>query len=110
MDMADGFSSGGFAVRFLMTVNGDGRPPDKELFAEMGRFAEELRPGPRHARAAGRPGPYVLQAAIAACHAQPHTPEQTDWARIATLYQAFASLTPSPAVELNRFRGLQLLI
>jgi hypothetical protein len=37
-----GFSSGGFAVRFLMTVNGGGKPPDNELFAEMGRFVEEL--------------------------------------------------------------------
>lgn len=56
----------------------------------------------RAERAAGPPGPYVLQAAIAACHAQAHAPEQTDWARIATLYQALASLTPSPVVELNR--------
>jgi predicted RNA polymerase sigma factor len=51
---------------------------------------------------ADAPGPYVLQAAIAACHAQAHAPEQTDWARIATLYQALAVLTPSPVVELNR--------
>ena len=59
-------------------------------------FAALLRAG----RAGGPPGPFVLQAAIAACHAQ--APEQTDWARIATLYQALASLTPSPVVELNR--------
>jgi predicted RNA polymerase sigma factor len=51
---------------------------------------------------ADTPGPYVLQAAIAACHAQAHAPEQTDWPRIATLYQALAVLTPSPVVELNR--------
>jgi RNA polymerase sigma factor (sigma-70 family) len=51
----------------------------------------------------GKPlGPYVLQAAIAACHAQARSPEETDWARIATLYQALAHLTPSPVVELNR--------
>jgi len=56
----------------------------------------------RAERAGGPPGPFVLQAAITACHAQAHTPEQTDWARIATLYQALASLTPSPVVELNR--------
>ncbi len=47
-------------------------------------------------------GPYVLQGAIAACHAQASEPEDTDWARIATLYQALAHLTPSPVVELNR--------
>jgi len=47
-------------------------------------------------------GPYLLQASIAACHARARTPEETDWRRIAALYQALASLTPSPVVELNR--------
>jgi len=49
-----------------------------------------------------RGGPYVLQAAIAACHARAHTNEETDWARIAALYEQLAQLTPSPVVELNR--------
>jgi RNA polymerase sigma factor (sigma-70 family) len=48
------------------------------------------------------PGPYAIQAAIAACHAQALTPGDTDWARIASLYAALAHLTPSPIVELNR--------
>ncbi len=47
-------------------------------------------------------GPYTLQAAIAACHARAHTPEQTDWPRIVALYDALAQLTQSPIVELNR--------
>ena len=47
-------------------------------------------------------GPYALQAAIAACHARALTPEATDWARIAALYDALAELAPSPVVELNR--------
>jgi predicted RNA polymerase sigma factor len=47
-------------------------------------------------------GPYALQAAIAACHARALTPEQTDWQRIAALYDALAQLSPSPVVELNR--------
>ena len=47
-------------------------------------------------------GPYALQAAIAACHARARTPEETDWARIAALYDALAQLMPSPVVELNR--------
>jgi len=50
----------------------------------------------------GSLGPYALQAAIAACHARAHTPEETDWARIASLYEALAQITPSPVVELNR--------
>jgi predicted RNA polymerase sigma factor len=51
----------------------------------------------------GRPiGPYVLQAAIAVCHAQARTAAETDWARIATLYEMLARLTPTPVVQLNR--------
>ncbi|MGB7212391.1 MAG: RNA polymerase sigma factor [Gemmatimonadales bacterium] len=49
----------------------------------------------------GTLGPYALQAAIAACHARARTPEETDWARIAALYDALAALAPSPVVELN---------
>jgi RNA polymerase sigma factor (sigma-70 family) len=48
------------------------------------------------------PGPYLLQAELAACHARARTADQTDWARIATLYGALAALTPSPVIELNR--------
>jgi predicted RNA polymerase sigma factor len=47
-------------------------------------------------------GPYVLQAAIAACHARAHTADATDWPRIAGLYAELAARTPSPVVELNR--------
>jgi len=50
----------------------------------------------------GALGPYALQAAIAACHARARTPEETDWARIAALYDALARLAPSPVVDLNR--------
>ena len=50
----------------------------------------------------GALGPYALQAAIAACHARARTAEETDWPRIAALYDALAQLTPSPVVELNR--------
>ncbi len=47
-------------------------------------------------------GPYALQAAIAACHARARAAEETDWQRIAALYDALAALTGSPVVELNR--------
>ncbi|HXI56608.1 MAG TPA: RNA polymerase sigma factor [Polyangia bacterium] len=50
----------------------------------------------------GAGGPYTLQAAIAACHARAVTAADTDWTRIAALYQALALRTPSPVVELNR--------
>ena len=55
--------------------------------------AEEL-PGPL--------GPYGLQAAIAACHARAIRPEDTDWVRIAALYDALAQIQPSPIIDLNR--------
>jgi predicted RNA polymerase sigma factor len=50
----------------------------------------------------GADGPYALQAAIAACHARARTGEETDWTRIAALYERLAAITPSPVVELNR--------
>lgn len=52
--------------------------------------------------AGGALGPYALQAAIAACHARALAAEDTDWPRIAALYDALAALAPSPIVELNR--------
>lgn len=51
---------------------------------------------------AASPGPYTLQASIAACHARAQTAEETDWKQIALLYEELARCTPSPIVELNR--------
>jgi predicted RNA polymerase sigma factor len=50
----------------------------------------------------GTRGPYVLQAAIAACHARARTGDETDWNRIANLYGELAKITPSSVIELNR--------
>jgi predicted RNA polymerase sigma factor len=65
-------------------------------------FAALLRAQSVLAVLAAEPGPYVVQAAIAVCHAQAHTAPDTDWAAIAALYGTLAALTPSPVVELNR--------
>jgi RNA polymerase sigma factor (sigma-70 family) len=65
-----------------------------ELQASRARARAEAIPGPA--------GPYVLQAAIAACHARARSPEETDWPRIAALYAALVDVLPSPVVELNR--------
>ncbi|MFF7596239.1 RNA polymerase sigma factor [Streptomyces mirabilis] len=62
-------------------------------FAALGR-ASAVTTGPS--------GPYALQAAIAACHAQAYAYEDTDWRQIATLYGLLATRSPSPVVELNR--------
>ena len=56
----------------------------------------------RAERLGGANGPYALQAAIVACHARARTAEETDWRRIASLYDALAEAVPSPIVELNR--------
>ncbi|KPI16601.1 putative RNA polymerase, sigma-24 subunit, ECF subfamily [Actinobacteria bacterium OK074] len=58
--------------------------------------------GRANAVATGPPGPYALQATIAACHARAHTYEETDWPAIATLYGLLAAQVQSPVVELNR--------
>ena len=56
----------------------------------------------------GALGPYALQAAIAACHARAPSAAETDWPRIAALYDALAQLAPSPVVELNRAVALAM--
>jgi RNA polymerase sigma factor (sigma-70 family) len=56
----------------------------------------------RSERLGGALGPYALQAAIAACHARARLPEETDWERIAALYDALPEVMPSPIVALNR--------
>jgi len=56
----------------------------------------------------GSRGPYALQAAIAACHARARTADETDWRRIAALYDALSQLVPSPVVELNRAVALSM--
>ncbi|MEV0755996.1 sigma-70 family RNA polymerase sigma factor [Streptosporangium sp. NPDC050280] len=53
-------------------------------------------------------GPYVLQAAIAVCHAQARTAEETDWRQIAALYAALARVLPTPVVQLNRAVALAM--
>jgi RNA polymerase sigma factor (sigma-70 family) len=67
------------------------------LLIVRGRAALERAEGLR-----GPLGPYGLQAAIAACHARALSAEETDWVRIAALYDALSQLTPSPIVDLNR--------
>lgn len=56
----------------------------------------------------GEPGPYRLQARIAACHARARAPEETDWGRIAELYDDLSAVARSPVVELNRAVALAM--
>ncbi len=56
-----------------------------------------------------RPGPYQIQAAISALHAQARQPDETDWQQIALLYGRLAQMTPSPVVELNQAVAIAML-
>lgn len=92
--------------RFRTRVNAAGEPI---LLMEQNRALWDqllIRRGLtaiERARKLGRPlGPYALQAAITACHAQARSAEDTDWVRIAALYEALSRAAPSPIVELNR--------
>jgi RNA polymerase sigma-70 factor (ECF subfamily) len=74
---------------------------DRAEGLSRGRMAGSRRQG-------SASGPYTLQAAIAACHARARTAAETDWARIAVIYEALARLLRSPVVELNRAVALAM--
>ena len=69
----------------------------------MGPPASTRRPGARpRRRPTARPGPYQLQAAIVACHAEAERWEDTDWEQIVLLYDMLLHLAPSPVTRLHR--------
>jgi RNA polymerase sigma factor (sigma-70 family) len=98
------------ASRFGARVGPDGEPvllldQDRARWDRLlaSRGLSGLERAEKLAGANGRPlGPYTLQAAIAACHARAPSAAETDWERIAALYDGLAQLAPSPVVELNR--------
>jgi RNA polymerase sigma-70 factor (ECF subfamily) len=94
------------ASRNAARIGADGEPV---LLLEQDRsrwdrllIRRGLRALERAQRLGGALGPYALQAAIAACHARAPTADATEWPRIVALYDALASLAPSPIVQLNR--------
>ena len=87
--------------------HGPGRlagPPDRAEPRPLGPAPDPPRPRrPGRAEAlGGADGPYALQAALAACHARARKAEETDWRRIAALYDTLREVMPSPVVDLNR--------
>jgi RNA polymerase sigma factor (sigma-70 family) len=98
--------------RFKSRVNSSGEPI---LLLEQNRALWDhllIRRGlaalDRAEQLGGALGTYSLQAAIAACHAIARTASETDWIRIAALYDALAQITPSPVIELNRAVALSM--
>ena len=68
----------------------------------IGRGLDALARAEALGAGAGHAGPYVLQAALAACHARARRAADTDWPRIAALYDRLRVVAPSPVVDLNR--------
>jgi predicted RNA polymerase sigma factor len=94
------------ASRMRARLDADGKPillmaQDRGRWDQMliGRGLAALA---RAQQLGGEPGPYQLQASIAACHALARTPEDTNWNRIVALYGELMGCTPSPVVALNR--------
>jgi RNA polymerase sigma factor (sigma-70 family) len=80
----------------ILLADQDRRRWDRLLIRHGLRALERAR------QLGGVPGPYEVQAEIAACHARAHSVDATDWERIAALYVVLGHLTPSPVIELNR--------
>ena len=79
------------------------RTVDRAESRTLGPTADPPRPRRlARAEALGGDGPYALQAALAACHARARSPADTDWPRIAALYDRLRAVMPSPVVDLNR--------
>jgi RNA polymerase sigma factor (sigma-70 family) len=91
------------ASRMAARLGPDGEPVPL-LEQDRGRWDQDLIRGGFAALLRAQPsdGPYVLQAAIAASHARARTAGDTDWVRIAGLYELLVRRTPTPVVELNR--------
>jgi RNA polymerase sigma factor (sigma-70 family) len=94
------------ASRFRARVAKDGSPvllPDQDRSRWDQMLIRRGLAALARAEWLGSPlGPYTLQASIAACHARARTSAETDWERIAALYDALAQVSPSPIVDLNR--------
>ncbi len=94
------------ASRLRARVGPDGEPvlllDQNRALWDRGQIERGLRTLRRALRLPNANGPYVTQAAIAACHARARTAEQTDWRQIAAIYDGLSERSPSPVVELNR--------
>jgi RNA polymerase sigma factor (sigma-70 family) len=86
--------------KLILLANQDRSRWDRRMIIEAGRLIEQ-------AAALGRPGPYQVQAALVACHAEAESWQATDWPQILALYDLLLSLTPSPVIRLNRAVALR---
>src|SRR6266851_1088293 len=81
--------------KLILLPNQDRSRWDRQMIRDAGRLIEQ-------AAALGHPGPYQVQAALVACHAEASSWQATDWPQILALYNLLLSMTPSPVIRLNR--------
>jgi RNA polymerase sigma factor (sigma-70 family) len=81
--------------KLILLADQDRSRWNRQMITEAGRLIEQ-------AAALGRPGPYQIQAALVACHAEAASWQATDWPQILALYDLLLSMTPSPVIRLNR--------
>ena len=86
--------------KLILLADQDRSRWDRQMIRDAGRLIEQ-------AAALGRPGPYQIQAALVACHAEAELWQATDWQQILGLYDLLLALTPSPVIRLNRAVALR---
>jgi RNA polymerase sigma-70 factor (ECF subfamily) len=86
--------------KLILLADQDRSRWDRQMIRDAGRLIEQ-------AAAPGRPGPYQIQAALVACHAEAESWQATDWQQILGLYDLLLALTPSPVIRLNRAVALR---
>jgi predicted RNA polymerase sigma factor len=86
--------------KLILLASQDRSRWDRQMIRDAGRLIEQ-------AAALGRPGPYQIQAALVACHAEAESWQATDWPQVLGLYDLLLSLTPSPVIRLNRAVALR---
>jgi RNA polymerase sigma-70 factor (ECF subfamily) len=86
--------------KLILLADQDRSRWDHQRICEAGKLIEQ-------AAALGRPGPYQVQAALVACHAEAESWEATDWPQILALYDLLLAMTPSPVIRLNRAVALR---
>ena len=81
--------------KLILLADQDRSRWDRQMIRDAGRLIEQ-------AAAMGHPGPYQVQAALAACHAEAESWQATDWPQILALYDLLLTMAPSPVIQLNR--------
>jgi RNA polymerase sigma-70 factor (ECF subfamily) len=89
--------------KLILLADQDRSRWNRQMIADAVRLIEQ-------AAALGHPGPYQIQAALVACHAEAESWQVTDWPQILALYDLLLSMSPSPVIRLNRAVALRYVV